>query len=208
MSLSNLCVNSSMKRRRWDTRVDVVESVVVQESLSQYQVDPYTGEEFEVVVSEETSNYTMRLSRMEGGIDIDILPPEEFLINEDTTSINNDSLTRFVAHRREFHLTDAMMMFPDADESDFGMGDITFYQQEKAARHAVDGTYTQYGDEAGADGQMQKVEIIEAWVRADRDGDGYSEWRHVFTSAGNLLMDEEWFGPLPFTSYTFLPDSP
>ena len=185
--------------------VEIVEQEVVVESMTQTMIDQITGEEIEVVVSDEMANYTFLLERMQGCIDISVLPPEEFLINEDTTSINNDDLTRFVAHRREMYLSDAMMMFPDADESDFGMGDITFYQQEKASRHAVDGTYTQYGDSGGSDEETQKVEIIETWIRADRDNDGFAEWRHCFTSASNLLMDEEWYGPLPFTSYTFFP---
>ena len=185
--------------------VEVTATTEVTEAVYEAVADPLTGESVEVMTTESSGDYTLRLERMEGGIEVSVLPPEEFLINEDTTSINNDDLTRFVAHRREMFLTDAMMMFPDADESDFGAGDITFYQQEKAARHAVDGTYTQYGDEGGSDGMTQKVEIIESWVRADRNGDNFAEWRHVFTSGSNLLLDEEWYGPLPFSSYTFFP---
>ena len=33
--------------------------------------------------------------------------------------------------------------------------------------------------------------------------DGIAEWRHAYTVGQNLLMDEEWFGDLPFVDFTF-----
>ena len=176
------------------------------ETLTEITVDQMTGEEVEVEVEGESGSYVLRLERDANKIAIDIIPPEEFFINEDTTSINGDKLTRFVAQRKEMYRTDVKMMFPkiDVDElSDYSEFDDNY---ERMARHAWDGTDDNlFEGEGGSQQETSKVTVTEAWIRADRDNDGYAEWRHVFTCGEMLLMDEEWFGPLPFTSYTFFP---
>ena len=185
--------------------VEIVSEEVTIEAEQVTQIDPLTGEELIISETEAEGDYTLRLTRKKECIGIDVLPPEEFMINEDTTSINNDGLTRFIAHRREMPRTDAQAMFPDADESDFGNFDSTTYEYEKAARHAVDGTYIAYGENTSTSAETNLVEVTEFWIRADRNRDGFAEWRHGFISASNLLMDEEWYGPLPFTSYSYFP---
>ena len=147
----------------------------------------------------------MRLTRMKSSIDVEVIPPEEFMINEGTTSINDDELTRFVAHRKLMLKGDVLAMFPDADEADLSSATDLGDNYEKDARHYRDGTYD-VGTEGGSSSdEVMTVEIVESWIRVDKDGDGYPEWRHVFTTGSTLLMDEEWHGPIPFASYTFFP---
>ena len=186
-------------------QVEVTESEILVEVSEETMLNPETGEELIISSTESSGNYTVRCERMEETIKIDILPPEEFIINEDTTSINDDGLTRFIGHRREMHKNDAMIMFPDVEESKFGNWDSTIYEYEKAARHSIDGTYRAYGENTSPTQDTAQVELLEFWIKADRNRDGIAEWRHGFVSGSNLLMDEEWFGPLPFSSYTYFP---
>ena len=122
------------------------------------------------------------------------IPPEEFYINEGTTSINDDPLTRFAAHWYEVPLSDIKEMFDVEDDELYGFlgGTDTTYEYEKAVRHAFDDTYDHEGYESGLR-EMRNCRLMECWIRADRDGDGIAEWRHCFAVANTLLFDEEWF---------------
>ena len=181
--------------------VDEAEETI---TVKQEVYNEFTGQMVEVEDSQTTASYTLRLERMSGGVRIYVIPPEEFVINEDTTSIH-DSLTRFIAHSKEMYEGDIQAMFPDVDVSTLqSFFDLEDYY-EKLARHAVDGTLNDYGLQQGQADGVTKIVITESWIRADRDGDGYPEWRHTFSCGNTLLSDEEWFGPLPFASFTFFP---
>ena len=185
-------------------KVKVKQNELIEESITEVQINPNTGEELEVEIESSVGSYTLRIERTKGSIKVDVIPPEEFIINEDTTSINNDESTRFVAQRKEMLRADIKVMFPKVDVDTLAdYGDL-YEDYEKRARHDWDGTLDLYGGSSQTE-DRNRVTITESWIRADRDGDGYPEWRHVFTCGGELLHDEEWFGPLPFASYTFFP---
>ena len=184
--------------------VEVIEKEEETVTLSEEVTDQFSGEVIQEAQTQQVGNYTLRLERMAGGVRIYVLPPEEFVINEDTTSIH-DPLTRFIAHSKEMYEGDISAMFPDVDVSTLqSFFDLEDYY-EKLARHAVDGTLNDYGLQQGQAEGVTKIVITESWIRADRDGDGYPEWRHTFSCGNTLLSDEEWFGPLPFASFTFFP---
>ena len=184
--------------------VKVKQNELIESSITEIAVDPETGEQMELEVESSIGSYTLRIERTKGRIKVDVIPPEEFVINEDTTSINDDPMTRFVAQRKDMLRADVKVMFPKVDVDKLAdYGDL-YEDYEKRARHEWDGTLDLYGGE-GREEDVNRVTITESWIRADRDGDGYPEWRHVFTCGGELLHDEEWFGPLPFTSFTFFP---
>ena len=183
---------------------------VVEEATALAQIDEITGEEIYAESMMKYGDYTVRLQRKNPKINIDVLPPEEFLINEDTTNIHNDHLTRFVGHKREVIRGDIAMMLDGWGVKGIDVDSLSDYESlddayEKRARHDVDGTLESYQETEVQSGPSSKIVLNESWIRADRDGDGYPEWRHVFTVGSTLLMDEEWFGPVPFTSYTFFP---
>ena len=101
-------------------------------------------------------------------------------------------------------LADMLGSDVDVDElPSLGSHDLT-RDYEKIYRHDFDGTYDNYSDTASLEGRGL-IEVVESWILADRDGDGIDEWRHVFTSGTTLLSDEEWFGQLPFFSFTYFP---
>ncbi len=166
-------------------------------------VDEY-GNEVEVEDKESTGEYALRLTRNISKINVTNVPPEEFRINLDTTRIQSN-LTRFVAHTKEMYKTDIRMMWPDVDVDKLAAYSEIDQYYEKYSRGLVDGTGTRYNTAATGHNDMNKIYISECWIRADRDGDGYAEWRRVFTAGNEILSDEEWFGPLPMTHFTFFP---
>ena len=97
---------------------------------------------------EEMGNYTLRCEYPRGLPHIELLPPEEFLINEGATKINDtNSITRYVAHRKIMHTGDIQAMFPDQDI--YGLaantgGDSLDHEYETLNRHSPDGNIQLY----------------------------------------------------------------
>ena len=170
-----------------------------------YEVESSNSDEI-LEVTQENIIATIKCSKPANRIRLHNIPPEEFLINEGATAIDDD-LTRFICHRQLKYISDVMEMFEDIDEDDLlgvGAGGYLEDEFETATRHAFDGTYD-YDSEGNLSGSLRQIEVVESWIRADRDGDGIAEWRHVFTAGHTLLMDEEWFGPIPMCAFTPFP---
>ena len=140
--------------------------------------------------------------------------PEEFLINEGAATLDrNDPTLRFACHRqlrskseiRELIMSDDRFD-QDIDVDELGSSSSGTFEDdyEQFSRHAFDGSYW-YGENASSQEGLQMVEVVEFWTRADRDGDGISEWRHGFTFGKELGMDEEHFGAIPLHSFTPFP---
>lgn len=170
--------------------------------------DEDSGEVLEAEV--KSIEATIKCSRDKGVPMIVNIPPEEFYINEGATAINGDPLCRFAAHWYEAPMTDVLEMFPDLTEDDLvgfvesnGAIDV-ISGYEKAVRHSFDDTFDYQGYQSTMD-ELRVVRVMEAWIRADVDGDGFAEWRHCFAVKNMLLFDEEWFGPLPFCSFSPFP---
>ena len=167
--------------------------------------DEDAGETIEI--SQDMTRFVVKFTRMKGMPKLTNVAPEEFLINEGATDINNDPKCRFVCQRQMISIGDVKKMFPDIDEDDLlgaGAEGYLEYEYERLNRHGFDGTYDYTGTDPSA-GPNRLVEIIESWIKADRDGDGIAEWRHTISTSGTLIQDEEWFGDIPFASFCFFP---
>ena len=183
--------------------VEVMEKEDVTDILE--VTDENTGEVLEV--EENYISATLKMSKAREMPKIINVPPEEFLINEGATGINNDQLTRYVGHRQLMYVSDVAQMFPDVDVEDLYVSSASGYLEnefETDIRHYFDNTYDQYDYESNLR-NLRQIEMVESWIRADRDGDGFAEWRHCFSVGRTLLMDEEWFGPIPMCSFSFFP---
>lgn len=138
-----------------------------------------------------------------GKIQIDNVPPEEFLINRDAKSIET---ARFVAHRVQRTISDLKSMgYKDVDDIS-GDDQSTSTNLERITR-------LQYDDEMAANGQdvastvddsQKRVWVTECYIRVDADGDGISELRKI-TRAGTKLLDNEIVDAAPFVSITPVP---
>ena len=169
------------------------------------------GPEVDIGVSEtsyEGSSYTIKCSYPRNQVKYEIIPPEEFLINEDAEWIGGRHC-RYVAHRQLLTVSDIIEMFPDLTEDKInemaasGPADDLEYNYERLIRGQSDGTYDTVPGRSNTTGPNRQLEVTESFIQADRNGDGIAEWRHCYTVGHTLIMDEEWDGPLPFVSFTF-----
>lgn len=196
------------KKEEMGYDVELVFSEITQEEVIIEQDDGF-GNMMEIRQSSEMGDYTLKFSRTHSKLNIGVIPPEEFLINEDTTSIHHDNLTRYVGHKREMMNGDIQLML-DAWGVKIDVEDTSDYEDlnsnyEKLGRHDFDGTLESYSRPKPVAGPADSRTVVESWVRADRDGDGFPEMRHVFTIGSTLLIDEPWYGPIPMSSFTYFP---
>ena len=185
--------------------VEIIEKE--EEKGSVTSIDPTTGAE--VTVEQNLySKYVIRCSHEVGLPIIENVPPEEFLINNDATSIDrDDNLCRFVCHRKLMYTGDVMAMFPDADEEEVmsaSGSDYLEFDYEAQNRGDFDGTYSIRGSDRG-EGALKQVELTESWIKLDADKEGELEWYHCFSVGNSLLSKEIWDGPIPFSSFCFFP---
>jgi hypothetical protein len=132
---------------------------------------------------------------------IDILPPEDFLIDASATRIDEDEV-RFIGDKTRVKRSALKLRHPDKVDL---IDDLPAYAvgvdsgQEKLLREndswGLRNTVTDKGSEL--------IEVWEMYVNLDYDGDGVSEWWQ-FVVAGtfaeqNILSEEPWGGLLPYT---------
>ena len=121
------------------------------------------GSKVSVEDKDDEGNYTLKCVYTKGLPTIELLPPEQFLINEGATAINEGAsgITRYVGHRKLMFKGDIQALFPDIDIdelSDASGGDSLDYEYETLNRHASDGTYN-YISEGSGYGALRQIEI-------------------------------------------------
>jgi hypothetical protein len=179
------------------------------ENLSQDEVDGLLArDDFEITNLEqdpETLLFKGEGTRKAdaGKVNIDVIPPEEFLITPQARTIEE---APFVAHRSKKSYSDLIDMGYDPklvqkigaqDESELSL------HPEVLARF----------DDIGADrlnlnGEVQeqakKVVVYECYTKLDMEGDGTTRLYKIMRS-GNVILDVEEVDTKPFVSFTPLP---
>jgi hypothetical protein len=136
-----------------------------------------------------------------GKLRVAATPPEEFLINIQARDIDS---ARFVAHRMIKTRTELIEMGYDRDKvydlpatggllPDFGNLPMT----------RID-TAVHYPAYPGVDKSMEEVEICEAYLKMDADGDGVAEMMRVVMGGPNtnVVLDADlWEDEVPFTDF-------
>ncbi|MEM9122176.1 MAG: hypothetical protein AAGB03_02535 [Pseudomonadota bacterium] len=141
-------------------------------------------------------------SRAKGQIRVAPVPPEEFLISRNASSIE---AARFVAHRVRRSLSSLVEEgYPIAVLEKLASAQTDF--DEASSRNTLVNE-VEPGDLAGLNPAMREVWITEAYVRFDADGDGIAEMRQVVCAGDGttILRNEPWHGPRPFVSLTAIP---
>jgi hypothetical protein len=138
-----------------------------------------------------------------GSLKIVPIPPEEFFIDRNASSLDDAYIA---AHRTEMRVGDLVAMGFDFDEvsglSGIGSEDTT--EEEEFARRGYDQDYT---DQDVQDPSMKLVAVTEAYMRIDADGTGRPVM-HKLLLGGNdykLLEYEKW-GPRPFAVFEVDPE--
>lgn len=137
-----------------------------------------------------------------GKIQIDNVPPEEFLIARNAKDIQT---AKFVGHRVQRTVSELKSMGYKNVDNISGEDQGQALNLERIERLGWNDENAYLSDEVtNADESQRKIWITEAYVRCDFDGDGISELRKV-TVAGNELLDNEEVDFIPFVDITPVP---
>jgi len=121
-----------------------------------------------------------------GGVKIENIPPEEFLLSKKAVSIKD---APFAAHRKLISRSDLVAMGFDPEVVDnLPSYDELSFTGERLARYSQGEMPNQ---DTSMDNSMQEVEVYECYIRADMDDDGIAEMRQIFYSGSEILSNEE-----------------
>lgn len=174
------------------------------EKKIQVMPDPMTGEPVEVEVEEREHDAVFIRRSEEGKVTIENIPPEEFLINNAAKTIDD---ARFVCHRSHKTKSELLKMGFDYDTVEAlpafitGADGITT-SPEYIARHSYDATDVTPTQPAVS--AEQTVEVLEAYLRLDMEGNGITVL-HKVISSGNTLLSLEPVDTVPFSTICPIP---
>ena len=194
-----------------DDEVEVTEVVSYPDpAFPQPEAGVETEEQIEEVVPElmQQSMMTPQLhdvkvtrKKEHGCVRVESVPPEEFLIDRDATSMND---AYCIAHRRYLTVSDLVEMGYDYDDiQKFATPYET--QLDDNAEYQARNTYSDEGINPVEDDANLKVQYVEAYMKIDMTGDGIAELRRLccvgdnYEIKKNLKCDQ-----IPFVS--FCPD--
>ena len=161
-------------------------------ALAVFRVDPEASVEDVRVAADDSERYDFVVRRRlgRGRVRIAAVPAEEFLVPPRTRSLAEAA---YVAHRSRR---------PRADLVAMGLPEplvATLDHDGPDWRFARD----RFQDEAGLPNDDQ-VTVLEEFVRADVDGDGLAELRHVIRVGATVLQNQE-VDELPFATLCPVP---
>ena len=130
----------------------------------------------------------LRRSKTDGRVNVENVPPEEFLIEARAKSIED---ANFVAHRTNMSVSDLVAMGYDRDEVEkyAGTSDLET-SEERTSRFEDIETGSSHDS---LDPTMRDVLVTESYIKSDYDGDGIAELRRVLTvgNSYHVLENEE-----------------
>lgn len=136
-----------------------------------------------------------------GKIQIDNVPPEEFLISRNAKDIQS---ARFCAHRVQRTVSELKSMGYKNVDNISGDDQSQGLNMERIERLSWNDENAYLSNEITVDDAQKTVWVTEAYIRTDFDGDGIVELRKV-TVAGNQMLDNEEVDYTPFVSITPVP---
>ena len=204
--LLNTWVKSSLLWKNAIIRWDYIEDqhyefeefdTITEEALDLKLADP----EIELVGELEgdvLGNYTdVRLKRTinNSRVKIENVPPENFRITRDATTIEEAS---FVGIQVQMTRSEIRKEWPEISEkidnwdtlAGYTSGSRAAYDIEPAVRKEVVGMTYYDGEDVGLEANAP-VDVIESWVKVDRDGDGVAELKHFITAGTTILFEED-----------------
>ena len=130
----------------------------------------------------------LRRTKTDGRVNVENVPPEEFLIESRAKSIED---ANFVAHRTNMSVSDLVAMGYDRDEVEqyAGTSDLET-SEERTSRFEDIETGSSHDS---LDPVMRDVLVTESYIKSDYDGDGIAELRRVITvgNSYHVLENEE-----------------
>ena len=127
---------------------------------------------------------------------VECVPPEQFLISNEATSID-DSI--YVGRRKLMTISELVAMGYDRAiiEENAGTGGFEM-NMEVITRNPADQSF--FGITSATDETTDRVFYVESYIRADRDGDGIAELHKVCTVGnGSYILHDEIVQEAPFS---------
>ena len=156
-------------------------------------------------VQTEMPQHSLKVAytKKKGKLQIEALPPEEFLVDRNAKSVDDAYL---VAHRTEMRVTDLVQMGYDFHEMSHLSGlssDDSFTDSEAFERKG----YEQDDEENTDDISMKKVAVTEAYMKMDKEGTGKAIMYRILMAGGdNELLECEPWGEVPFAVFEIDPE--
>ena len=176
-----------------DPRVEVIKH----KQTIQIDIDP-SGMEI------ERASHDVKISVSEeyGDLVIESVPPEEFFISSEATSLND---AYAVVHKREVRVGDLVAMGYDFDVVSELTGSDTdnFMDEERFERQ----NFSFDEDEQPLDPTMKKIIVSEVYMKIDAEGTGVPVMHKILLGGGSdELLDYETWGDLPFAMFQHDPE--
>lgn len=143
----------------------------------------------------------IKRTRKTGRVKVLAIPPEEFLISRQATSL--DEAVPFVGHRSRKTVSELIKMGFDRELlDDLPSEEDQSYSDEAVARYEMDDEW-QENQDANADPSMKRVWLYECYPLVDFDGDGIAERRLIhYVGNGKRILTNEEIEEHPFTTFT------
>jgi hypothetical protein len=157
---------------------------IMEQSTEEMATEEIDGEGNPVMFRTHSVVLAKKVNR--GGVKIENVPPEEFLISKRAINVEDSP---FVAHRKLLPRSDLIAMGFDPDiVSGLPAYDELSFTSERLARFSRG---EQPNQDTSMDQSMQEVEVYECYIRADMDDDGIAELRQVFYAGSEILENVE-----------------
>jgi len=145
-------------------------------------------------------SYNVKIKKIDkkGRVVIENLAPEEFIVSKKTRLLSDSP---FCAHRRLATRSELVAMgFPKKIVDDLPTYNDLEYTTERVARFSNG----EQPDDPSLDPTMQEIEVYEAYMKVDYDGDGIAELRRI-VYAGHEILENEETDYVPFCSLCPIP---
>ena len=190
----------------WDEKFEQVEEEFSNLTPEEVSILQQQFEEVEAELNEETGLYDGSIERTEdkSQVRIDVIPPEEFLINPQAPSLERAT---FVCHRTRKTRADLIKEGYDiSDVKELGEAseiDLTLHPEVLARFESIG------ADRLNLNGEIQEqtryLVVYECYLWLDFEGDGITKLYRI-VKAGNSLIDEpEEVDHIPFVAFRPLP---
>lgn len=172
-----------------DDTVEVIEQQAEIITEAQMDVDGVT----ELMPALQSFDATIKRRVKSGKVVLDLIPPEEFLIDTRAKSVDD---ARFVAHRTEMAISDLVAMGYDLDELEeyISYQDLQYEQEKQARFRDLDAGH----QDEPADKAQRQVIYQESFIKIDADEDGISETMRVCSIGDDHhILKAEITDPMP-----------
>jgi hypothetical protein len=191
----------------WEERIEDTEEEF--SNLTQDEVDMLLAQpdvkDVKAELNEQTGLFDGDLIRQvdKSGVQIDVVPPEEFLITPQATSI---AMAPFVGHRTRKTFAELLAEGYDKDKVyKIGASDESELSMNPEVLARFEGIGAERLNLSGEDQEQSRfIVVYECYMYLDRTGDGRTKLYRI-VKAGNTILEDEEVDKKPFINFTPMP---